>query len=572
MSWTAASFTVLLVALAAGFAWYERSRPSARLLAVVGTLAALAILGRIAFAPVPNVKPTTDIVFIAGYALGGAPGFAVGAVAALGSNLFFGQGPWTPWQMGAWGLVGILGALVARVAGDQVRRMPLALVCGVAGLMYGVILDFSTWVTFTGDQTLAKYLAISAASLPFNIAHAVGNVVFFLAFGPGLIRAVQRCRTRFEVVWRPVGAALPLLLACVLGASALAGAGASRAASDPAARALAYLQHARNDDGGWGPAPGSTSNGLHTAWAAYALAASGVRPGAGTNDLLIARLGRSRAINDLERTILGLAAGGGNPRSAGGRDLVDELLARRSRDGSFGGYVSFSSYAILALRAAGESRGIAAAARWVARQANRDGGFNVYRRGGPSNPDDTAGAVQGLVAAGRRSTPTVRHAVRYLRHAQHRDGGYALSLGAPTNAQSTAFAVLGLVSAGIDPATVRRAGHSPLDYLHALQASDGSVRYSRISRQTPVWVTAQALLALERRPLPVPAPAETATTTHAPRAGGAVRRRIGPRKARSERMDGDRTRPPPPPTLSLPARQAGTLLAALFDELLRTSR
>src|SRR5690606_13561153 len=94
MSWQLASFTLLAAALAAGFAWYERSRPSARVLALVGTLAALAVLGRVAFAPVPNIKPTTDIVLLSGYVLGGAPGFAVGAVAALASNLFFTQGPW----------------------------------------------------------------------------------------------------------------------------------------------------------------------------------------------------------------------------------------------------------------------------------------------------------------------------------------------------------------------------------------------------------------------------------------------------------------------------------------------
>ena len=70
----------------------------------------------IAFAPLPNVKPTTDIVLIAGYALGGAPGFAVGAVAAIASNVVFGQGPWTPWQMLAWGLVGLLGAALGALA------------------------------------------------------------------------------------------------------------------------------------------------------------------------------------------------------------------------------------------------------------------------------------------------------------------------------------------------------------------------------------------------------------------------------------------------------------------------
>ena len=110
MTWIVASFALLGVALVAGFAWYERSHPTARVLALIATLAALAALGRVAFAPLPNVKPTTDIVLLTGYVLGGAPGFAVGAVAALASNVFFGQGPWTPWQMVGWGAAGLAGA------------------------------------------------------------------------------------------------------------------------------------------------------------------------------------------------------------------------------------------------------------------------------------------------------------------------------------------------------------------------------------------------------------------------------------------------------------------------------
>jgi energy-coupling factor transport system substrate-specific component len=126
VSWELASFSVLAVALAAGFAWYERAHPSARVLALVAAMAALAALGRIAFAPLPNVKPTTDVVLISGVALGGAPGFAVGALAALSSNLFFGQGPWTPWQMAAWGGVGVAGAGLARLSGRELGRLPLA--------------------------------------------------------------------------------------------------------------------------------------------------------------------------------------------------------------------------------------------------------------------------------------------------------------------------------------------------------------------------------------------------------------------------------------------------------------
>ena len=113
MTWQLGAFGLLAIALAAGFAWYERTRPDARVVALVGTLAAFAALGRIAFAALPNVKPTTDIVLIAGYALGGAPGFVVGAVAALTSNFFFGQGPWTAWQMAGWAATGLLGAGLA---------------------------------------------------------------------------------------------------------------------------------------------------------------------------------------------------------------------------------------------------------------------------------------------------------------------------------------------------------------------------------------------------------------------------------------------------------------------------
>src|SRR5215204_2486929 len=113
MSWQAASLALLGIALACGFAWYERDRPPARVVALVATLAALAVVGRLAFAAVPNVKPTTDIVLFAGYALGAVPGFAVGAVTAVVSNVFFSQGPWTPWQMVGWGAVGVGGALLA---------------------------------------------------------------------------------------------------------------------------------------------------------------------------------------------------------------------------------------------------------------------------------------------------------------------------------------------------------------------------------------------------------------------------------------------------------------------------
>ena len=266
MSWQAASFVVLALVLVAGFGWYERDKPPARVLALVATLAALAVVGRLAFAAIPNVKPTTDIVLFAGYALGAIPGFAVGAVTALVSNVFLSQGPWTPWQMVGWGAVGVAGALMARVMrGREPSRLVLAAVCGLAGLVFGAWMDLYQ-LTLAAHQDLDTYLALSASSLPYNLAHATGNVVFCLLIGPVFIRALRRYRRRFEVRWAaPAVAAVVLLLAL----PALAG------AATPADRAERWLLRAQNRDGGFGPAPGQSSSSLFSGWTGLGLAAAG---------------------------------------------------------------------------------------------------------------------------------------------------------------------------------------------------------------------------------------------------------------------------------------------------------
>jgi energy-coupling factor transport system substrate-specific component len=583
MTWQLGSFAVLGLVLVAGFTWYERSHPTSEVLALVATLAALAALGRVAFAPLPNVKPTTDIVLLSGYVLGGAPGFAVGAVAALASNLFFGQGPWTPWQMGAWGLVGVLGAALGAVSGRSLRRVPLALWCCAAGLLYGAVLDLSTWVTYTGEEkTLGTYLAVSGSSLAFNVAHAVGNVVFCLAFGPAFVRALLRFRARFAVSWesvpvgsRAAGTAVAALLALTVAGGAVGTPGAARAAapaSSAAARegSVAYLLRAQNADGGFGPAAGTASSSLHSAWASMGLAAAGRAPAAvsrGGGRSLAAYLdGAARGakqLGDVERTILALTAAGRDPRHAGGRDLLGALLARRRTDGSFGGQVNLTAFAVFCLRAAGRpagDRSVRTAGAWIARQQNPDAGFSFARRGGPSGIDDTAAALQGLVAAGRGRGAGVARAAGFLVREQNRDGGFPLSPGGGSNAQSTAWAVQGLVAAGRDPERVRRGGsRSPLGYLRTLVTADGSVRYSRTSAQTPVWVTAQALTALARQPFPIPAvrgrggaagagagsrsaPVARPSVRAAPAAGSSAsdRRAHGLRQARSPRSHAGR--------------------------------
>ena len=374
-----ASLLILACALAVGFVWYERSRPSPKIVALVATLAALAALGRIAFAPIPNVKPTTDIVLIAGMALGGAPGFVVGAVAALASNVFFGQGTWTPWQMFAWGAVGVFGAVLGHRLRDRIGRVGLAAACAVAGLGFGVVMNLSIWVTFTGGQTFGELLALSGAALPFDIAHAVGNIVFALAFGPALLRALLRFRSRMDVRWtsprgpapsavapvdeRPIGGGLvsgqsvaAVVVALVMCAGALTVVPSSARAS---ATSISYLARAQNSDGGFGPAPGRNSTSADTGWVALGLAAAGRNPldvgrlQATPLDFLRRDAAAIVEVGDLERTILVLAAAGRSPRAFAGRNLVAALARHRLRDGSFDGLVNLTAFGVLALRASG---------------------------------------------------------------------------------------------------------------------------------------------------------------------------------------------------------------------------
>jgi prenyltransferase beta subunit len=269
------------------------------------------------------------------------------------------------------------------------------------------------------------------------------------------------------------------------------------AAPAQAAGPADYVRGAQNRDGGFGMTQSGDSSQLATGWALLGLAAAGQRPGPAALTYIRRGLPSLTAIGDVERTVLVVRAAGQDPRRFGGRNLLNDILRHRRGDGSFDGYVSYTSFAILALRRSGVSRSsttIKAATRWIERHQNDDGGFNVGGRGA-SGIDDTASAVQALVLAGRRGGSVTR-AAAFLARQQNDQGGFPLTRGAAPNAQSTAYAVQGLVATGSRESVVRR-GQA---YLRSLTEPNGLVRYSRTGRQTPVWVSAQALLALHRRP------------------------------------------------------------------------
>jgi len=499
MTWEATSFLILGAVLLGGFAWYERSRPPAQVVALVAALAALAIAGRIAFAAFPNVKPTTDIVIFAGYALGPAPGFAVGALTGMVSNFWFGQGPWTPWQMTGWGLCGVLGAALA-LGGRNASRLTLAAACGLAGIAYGALLNFSLMATYGGDLSLQRFLALELRAVPFDAAHAIGNAAFALLAGPAMVRMLVRFRERFE--WRTPAVAAAMLLALTLAVSLPSSASASD--TDRAARWLASVQ---NGDGGFGASPEDRSSVSTTAWVALGLAAAGRNPhdvsrqGRTPVDFLRANVDELSSAGDFARTILALQSAGVDPRSFGGHDLVDALLKRRRDDGSFLGWPGSTAFAVLALREAGAQGGLERSLSWLVQAQNGDGGWGDLPNP-PSTADGTGAAMQAMP-----DTEAAQRGIAYLRRHQRSGGGFVTGAAGAINSQSTAWAAQGVIAVGGDPDSIRAGGSSALDYLAARQADDGHYRYSASSDQTPIWVTGEVLVAVAGEAFPVPAPA-----------------------------------------------------------------
>ena len=166
---------------------------------MVATLAAVAAAGRVLLAPVPGVQPVTVIAVAAGAALGARVGIGVGALAALASNMFLGQGIWTPWQMLAWAGCGAAGAALPA---PLLRRVPFALVCFALGFAFSGLMDLWEWLSFY-PHTWPALVTQMSRGFPFDTAHAVGNLAIALAVGPELRRVLQRYgrRLRTEVSW-----------------------------------------------------------------------------------------------------------------------------------------------------------------------------------------------------------------------------------------------------------------------------------------------------------------------------------------------------------------------------------
>lgn len=194
--YTLVSLLVVTVACV-GFAYnIERRELTSRYAALAAVMTALSVAGRFIFAPVPAFKPVAALVIISGVYLSAEAGFLTGAMTALISNMYFGHGAWTPFQMLAWGLIGLTAGFLSEPL--KKNRLLLLVFGAFAGALYSLVMDAWTVLWYSGGPDVGLYKAAVISSLPFTVVYAVSNVIFLLVLGKSFGRKLSRAVTLIE--------------------------------------------------------------------------------------------------------------------------------------------------------------------------------------------------------------------------------------------------------------------------------------------------------------------------------------------------------------------------------------
>lgn len=199
-NWGLTATVVVTLAVIAFFFEFESTAVSSKEIALIAMLGTISAVSRIPFAVIPNVQPCTYLIICSGYVFGPVAGFMVGAITALVSNFFLGQGPWTLYQMFAWGLAGVSAAYLRRFG---LGRISLIIFGAIWGYLYGWIMNTWYWASFIYPLTLKTFLTYQLTSIWFDTFHALGNVVFLGFFGTKTVAILQRFKRRFSIEYSP---------------------------------------------------------------------------------------------------------------------------------------------------------------------------------------------------------------------------------------------------------------------------------------------------------------------------------------------------------------------------------
>ncbi|HWQ42237.1 MAG TPA: ECF transporter S component [Desulfosporosinus sp.] len=193
------SVLLVIIAMVPFFLRFEKRKPEARELVVIAVMAALAALGRVAFAPIPSFKPTSAIIIITALAFGPEAGFLTGATAAAASNLFFGQGPWTPWQMFCWGMIGFVAGML-KDAGFLKRKLSLLIYGFSTGFAFGWVMNVWFIIGFVKPITWQAIIAAYISSFWFDFTHALSTFAFLFVLAKPWLKKLDRIKEKFGLM------------------------------------------------------------------------------------------------------------------------------------------------------------------------------------------------------------------------------------------------------------------------------------------------------------------------------------------------------------------------------------
>ena len=190
LSMTAAAAAVLLAAAA-----FSGRRSEPMFISLVSVLTALSVTGRLVFAPFSGFKPCTAVIIICGACLGSDAGFICGSLTALVSNIYFGQGTWTLYQMFAWGLIGAAAGLLGRVLLE--KRVLMYIFAALSGGAYSLMMDVFSTFWESGYFDPLRFAVLTVGSLPLTITYAVSNVVFMAVLSDRMCFAIMRLKKKY---------------------------------------------------------------------------------------------------------------------------------------------------------------------------------------------------------------------------------------------------------------------------------------------------------------------------------------------------------------------------------------
>lgn len=190
----------MFLILVLSYLYFEKSNMGPKEIALIATLSTFAAVARAAFAALPNIKPTTFIVAISGLVFGPFEGFLIGSTAGFISNIFLGQGPWTPWQMFSWGIIGAISGFLGKKR-KNISAEVFSFICFFYGILFDWIMNLWHVLGFIKPLNYKTIGLAYLSGITFDIMHAAASFIFCIIFYDSFLKVLKRFKRRLEITY-----------------------------------------------------------------------------------------------------------------------------------------------------------------------------------------------------------------------------------------------------------------------------------------------------------------------------------------------------------------------------------